>query len=62
MAMATFPFNLDFRHEKYTQYEYSVFEIVMDNFNTVTDNCKIEKDNFSIVTDNFRIATDIFLR
>jgi hypothetical protein len=49
--------------------EYSVFGIVMENFNIVTDILKIERDNFSLIkdnfkieTDNFRIATDSFVR
>jgi hypothetical protein len=37
--------------------KYSVFGIVMDNFNIVTDNFEIERDKFSIVKDNFKIQT-----
>jgi hypothetical protein len=42
--------------------DYSVFGIVMDNFNIVTDNFKIERDDFSIVKDNFKIEADTFFR
>jgi hypothetical protein len=50
-------------------FRYSVFGIVMDNFNIVSDSFQIERDNFSIVKDNFKIEmgnfkipTDSFFR
>jgi hypothetical protein len=41
-----------------TSFGYSVFGIVMDNFNILTGNFKFERDNFSIAKDNFKIETD----